>query len=397
MEEIPSDIFDNGLVTEPLENTNPPLDKEDYIKICIESFLEIDVATFFKWHQGRKYFLHGSKLYKFGMFGWNTHLDEELKQDLRNIANLLKDYREVLKEFINSTDGDGKAEREMVSSIDVFLSKRYFYNHAFLTRCVKSFKGLCSCIENVEINAFKFCFDNCTFDLNSNSFVDVVKEDYCIMSTGYNYNKPTKEQLEEVALIITTTLPDKKKRKFVMEHIASGLCGKVVDTFLFARGNGGNGKSILYLLARDTFGNYALEMDSDVLCHNIRNGSDNVNNAILNMEHKRFITTTEPSHTTRFNASTIKKLTGGESVTSRRAHGYNHTISIKGTFAAQCNTMPSIDNVDGGIERRIVVVDFSEKIADPNIKLKDIAYRANLCSAFFNVLIPYWRCYKEWI
>ena len=136
MEEIPSDIFDNGLVTEPLENTNPPLDKEDYIKICIESFLEIDVATFFKWHQGSNYFLHLRQLYKFGKFGWKNHPNEELKQDLRNIDNLFKDYRDVLKKFINSTDGDGKAEKKMVSSIEAFLSRRYFYNDAFLSRCV---------------------------------------------------------------------------------------------------------------------------------------------------------------------------------------------------------------------------------------------------------------------
>ena len=113
------------------------------------------------------------------------------------------------------------------------------------------------------------------------------------------------------------------------------------------------------------------------------------------MEHKRFIVTSEPSPTQSFDASTIKKLTGGETVTSRRAHGVNHTIYIKGTFATQCNTMPLINKVDGGITRRVAVVDFTAKFTDPDTDLQDPAYRSNLRSAFFMVLKEYWRSYQD--
>ena len=122
---------------------------------------------------------------------------------------------------------------------------------------------------------------------------------------------------------------------------------------------------------------------------------DNINNDTLGMQHKRFIVTSEPAALTKFDASTIKKLTGSDEVTARPVFGNSRSFFIKGTLAAMCNIMPNIDTFDGGIARRIAVVDFPARFTTQNALLESQAYKSKLRCAFFNVLAKYWHSYKR--
>ena len=265
-----SDIIDDGFVMpEPFvypEDNTP--DQMDYINECLKTMSETEVAMLFKWYKGNEYFMHGttSQLYKLGKVGWKIHVDSLLKYDMLQIDCLFLEYQKELEQAINNnTAGDGVAERKIVRSIDLFLQKLYS-NGVFRTKCIKSYKDICRKIENIENNEYKFCFDNCIYDLENNIFVPVNCTDYSILSTGYEYQKPKQEDIASVNDIINAILPDKDIRQFVMEHISTGLCGRGVSTFLIARGVGGNGKTTLYNLAKTMFGNYALTVENDVLC-----------------------------------------------------------------------------------------------------------------------------------
>ena len=197
--------------------------EEEYINDCLETLSEATVAKLFLYHNKKKYFIYRdtNKIYKFGGVCWNICFDGEMQTDIIEINDLFKKYKNELEHLIKSNVVDGKEENRIISKIDDFLSRK-LYNDAFQKNCVKIFKHICPKIEDVEINAYKFCFNNAIYDLNKHIFIeqkDVREDDYSILSAGYDFVNPTTEQIAEVYEIIERILPGIRVVMYKSSHV----------------------------------------------------------------------------------------------------------------------------------------------------------------------------------
>ncbi len=131
------------------------------------------------------------------------------------------------------------------------------------------------------------------------------------------------------------------------------------SVFLFL-GSGANGKTTVLEAIRHALGEYSLSMDFGTLTAKHDRGGPTPE--IARLRGARFVTATEAEQGERFREATLKKLTGGDTISARGL--YRDSVDFRPTFTLflSVNHLPALHGSDEGIWRRIKIIPFDVTI-----------------------------------
>ena len=260
--------------------------------------------------------------------------------------------------------------------------KDKFYDHEFMDK-LNSKKNLIG-------------FDNGIIDLKYTSvnksgvvhtetiFREGRPDDYVSLSVGYSLpiakeDMPTninqiKENIKSINNyhelqeglddFIKKVLPNDDVRDYTLRFLSSCLSGEVrEEKFYFWTGSGSNGKSKITELIDHTLGEYSKPMDVSYLTTK-RGSSSSASPELERIRYARFVSMSEPERDDQIYVGKLKQITGGDKMTSRGL--FKDTTEFKPQFKIilMCNDLPKLAGNDGGVHRRIEVVDFISKFTD---------------------------------
>ena len=248
--------------------------------------------------------------------------------------------------------------------------REYFYDNKFC--------------EKLDDQKHLLGFENGIYDLDKGIFRGGLPCDYVSLSTEIYLPVPTElmpmgindiieiskeiDNYEELNNglndFLEKVFPNKAVREYTLRFLSSCLSGEVrEEKFYFWTGSGGNGKSKLVDLIEMSLGNYSRSMGVEYLT--TRKGSSSAASPELeSIKHARFVWMSEPEKTDTIYVGKLKLMSGGDKMTTRGL--FKETTQFRPQFKIilMCNELPKLGGNDGGIWRRIEVVEYISKFTD---------------------------------
>ena len=222
-----------------------------------------------------------------------------------------------------------------------------------------------------------FSFNNKCFDLRTNKEHIPTKHDYILMRTGDDYKEPTKEQMDKIKELVELVLPDPEVRKCYMSILRSGMRGQTLEKFTMANGCGRNGKTFLHELVFKFMGNYAIKGNVSIITQKMKSGP---NPELANLDKKRLVLWAEPEENQSIQISTMKDLTGGDTITAKQCHS-NKTEQINhGTHIMELNERVGFDGkLNLAVVERMIDVEFPSFFTYDPIQYNDREFNNGHC------------------
>jgi len=209
---------------------------------------------------------------------------------------------------------------------------------------------------------FYFAFNNKIYDLKRGCFVKPCYKDYISITCGFDYDEfEDKNRVCELDAIINTIFTNSELKEYYLETLSTGLCGQQIENLFIATGAGGNGKSLLNSLMMKAVGSYGYKIPSSLLMAPIKDGG---NPQVANLHKKRFVLGQEPDKSKAICSSTMKELTGDDSINTRKLYSGDCSIKLNLSLFIEANELPKMDEVNDAIIRRVRVVPFTSKFVD---------------------------------
>lgn len=166
---------------------------------------------------------------------------------------------------------------------------------------------------------------------------------------------------------------------FIMRLIGYTILGTTAEqksVFLLGMGsgeqNGSNGKSTLVQLFFNVLGDYAVNIEPKAITSNRSGMSDSSkDNQIADTKGARLIATSELEQGAILSESTLKRLTGNETITAKRLYESPISFMPTGTLWMSSNYMPIIHGMDNGIWRRLIMIPMTAHIKNKDVHLMD--------------------------
>ncbi|KAJ3335636.1 hypothetical protein HDU93_004812 [Gonapodya sp. JEL0774] len=202
-------------------------------------------------------------------------------------------------------------------------------------------------------------FENGVYDLERDEFRAGSPEDYVMMSVGYDYDDTRTDDYEHVMRFFDQIFPDNAVREYALRYLASTLDGRVKDqTFHFAHGRGGNGKTMVTSLMAATLGAYASEAKPALICGTSPASADGANPELASLVNKRFVYLEELLDGEKLNEQMFKLLSGGRSFKYRPLYKGAREARITFKLFLACNHLPLFHGDDEAMRRRIELIPF---------------------------------------
>ena len=131
-------------------------------------------------------------------------------------------------------------------------------------------------------------------------------------------------------------------------------------------GKGRNGKSTLLETIKHVLGDYAFKAESELLLEQkAAKSPSGHNSAVLSLQGKRLVWTSEVGQGRRFDAARVKELTGGDTLSGRYPYGRDH-IEFRPThlLLLLTNHKPAVNPSDFALWQRIHLIPFTCSFVD---------------------------------
>lgn len=218
-------------------------------------------------------------------------------------------------------------------------------------------------LEQSELDAYPWLLNcrNGTLDLETCELRAHNQEDFLTKTLPVEYNPlaecPTWDRF------LDDVLPSPDLRQFIQQAVGYTLTGHTTEHLLFfAYGMGRNGKSTFFETVQALMGSYAQRMKTDVLMFSGRPTGDSATPTLARLPGARFVVASEIDQGRRLAESTVKDLTGNDTITARRLHGAPFDFKPTHKLWMYGNHKPVIRGTDDGIWRRICLVPFDVQI-----------------------------------
>lgn len=202
-------------------------------------------------------------------------------------------------------------------------------------------------------------FENGVYDLDAFEFRDGRPEDMLTKSTGYNYTDNVNDEVrDDLMKFFRSIQPNEEMTEGLLMTQAINLHGtKRHELIFFWCGRGGNGKGVSVVVIEGTFGEY-FYAPSVQLYTARKKSSSQAAPELAKARGVRNMISTEPEQDEIIQIGLIKQLTGGDKTQARELYGKPIEFVLQALPVIQMNNRPKLSGVDGGIARRLVVVDF---------------------------------------
>jgi P4 family phage/plasmid primase-like protien len=265
--------------------------------------------------------------------------------------------------------------------------------------------------EKLDANPYLLGFENGVYCLKPNNkgvplgFREGVPEDYVSLSTGYDYiDEPDDEYIKNIENFFKSSLPNENVRNYVVTFIATALVGITMSKFPFWIGRGGNGKSIALDMCKYAFGDYYSPLGIAYLTKPRKDPSE-AQPELVALVGRRLVGMQESEAGEKLYISKLKELTGGDTQKIRGLYESPIDFKPQAKFILATNKLPEIENIDGGLTRRVRCVEWNMKFVDeedfdPNNpkhairdnelqdKIQSVEWRQNLMWYLINVVYP---------
>lgn len=136
---------------------------------------------------------------------------------------------------------------------------------------------------------------------------------------------------------------------------------------MFITGAGGTGKSTFITMLLKVLADYATSADMSTFTDG---GFEQHSQQFARLAGMRLVTASETEEGRHWRENRIKQLTGGDIVTARHMYENDSTYrpQFKLTFIG--NSTPLLRNVDLAIQRRVIIVPFLHRPAEPDPGLR---------------------------
>jgi P4 family phage/plasmid primase-like protien len=261
-------------------------------------------------------------------------------------------------------------------------------------------KSVCSFLDelynNTEIdtkidnNGDIIAFSNCLYDYKTLTIRPIKKDDYVCKNTQYEYAKSNSKIKEEIIKTLKSVFEDDKMYEYVISTKARALFGNIDQSCFIYTGNGGNGKGMISEMDQKALGNYWYITENTFITSSFKQGV--ANPTLTNAKGVRILYVSEPDESNEFGKETslntpfLKLITGNDSITTRGLYSDNISYTPLFTPFILCNNTPNIKRVDGGVKRRIKMVNYKLDFRanpDPNIENQrkiDVSLKAKMIS-----------------
>ena len=257
-------------------------------------------------------------------------------------------------------------------------------------------------IQKLDSNPYLLGFNNGVYDFNSCTFRDGLNTDYITFTTNYNYIEydNDNEYIKEIYNFFSQIIPNKNILTYLLKILGKALIGHPDEKFYILTGvSGANGKSTIISFLEMCLNDYMISADISLLT-NKRNNSSNASPDLVRMKGVRCIAFQEPESNDQLKTGLLKQLTGSDSIIARALFKEPISFKLQATLLLCCNDLPSITG-DGGVWRRLRIIDFNSRFVDNPVKPNEYKIDYNLKDKlkkwkpyFTSILLHYYNLYK---
>jgi P4 family phage/plasmid primase-like protien len=344
--------------------------------------------------------------YKFNNHRWSVVKGPTcLKKNLSTV--IFEFFCQKPQEFMTDNEIDPKIWG-IVAKNSAQLKQTSFKNNV-IKECQQFFDDPESkFLENLDENRYLIAFKNGILDLGSDELIfrDGRPDDNISFSTKTEYNPDLTWDhplVCEVMKFFEQIQPNEENREYLLTLSATMLDGSVNgEKFYIFTGSGGNGKGVYVTMMNNALGDYSGELPVQILTSK-RSKPGEATAETARLKGTRAVFAQEPEEGVPINASVLKQFSGGDEVTARLLFGNPITFIPQWTIVACCNDLPPLPPMDGGVWRRVRVLNFGSRFVDnpdpndPNQFLRDSSLKEKipyLTEAFIWILVQYYKKYK---
>ena len=211
----------------------------------------------------------------------------------------------------------------------------------------------------MDENRHLFAFTDKVYDLKEHIVRSIKPSDYISLTTGYAFPKPTDPTArQEICAWLDPIWEDEEIKQYALRCIADSLFGtRRFERFFVWTGKGGNGKGLMAEQIKRTLGDYYYPIPNEILTKSADRRNE-PNPVLAKARAKRFVQAQEPEASERLQVGMIKQLTGGDAITYRQLYKDPITYVPQYNLFIQCNEVPMLSKPDGGIQRRLEILEF---------------------------------------
>lgn len=395
--------YENGITLKTIFYIAKEDNKEEYTNIIRNKLIfnnieltSTDVVKYIKILSNRFMWVKQT-LYCYNGTYWEND-DIEMKKYIGNdLYEFLKDIYMIC--YLGSVDAK---EMEKITS-----SLRRLKTLTFKKEIVEtSRETLTNNTIRFDNNPYLLGFTNCVYDLEKQEFREYKYDDYITITTGYEWEEPTDEQIDTVKCLIRSIFPVEEECKTFLNILATGLEGKCLERFIIFNGEGRNGKGLINDLYLTGLGEYGYIANNAMLFEKRKTGC---NPEISNLDKKRYVIFRELPQKCKFENSIVKELTGGGSICARGLYESNTTKELNLTCIVECNKRPIFaeEPQRADMERIIDIlfkvtfttkkeeVDPENNILMANPYYKEKKFQSTHKCALLKILFDVYKEYKE--
>ena len=224
---------------------------------------------------------------------------------------------------------------------------------------VRAMMPVAAGIDPFDKRAELFNTPNGTVDLLSDGLRPHRREDLIAKVAGTGIGTERSPVFEQ---FLERILPDPSVRAYVQRLFGQAMLGKVTEHILpIFTGTGANGKGTLRDAVSHAFGDYATDVDPEILMEQKfgRHGT-----FMLELLGRRLIFCSETERGRKFAEATMKRLVGGDPIQGNRMHKDPITFWPSHTLILLTNDLPKVSGDDPAVWRRLQVVPFDVVIPE---------------------------------
>lgn len=233
---------------------------------------------------------------------------------------------------------------------------------------------------------------NGTVDLRTGEKRDHDRNDLITKLAPVAYDPEAKAT--EWTNFLERVIPNPAVRHYLMQCVGYSAFGAVWEhMMLILYGTGANGKSTFIESIKGVLGDYAHKTHTDALMK--KNNGGGATPEVVQLKGKRFVFASETGEGDRLAESTIKDITGGDTINARDLYKSPMQFEPSHTLWLSTNHKPRAEGTDFGIRRRLKLIPFMVRIAEEDQDKQLPEKLRNELSGILNWIIEGAKLYSQ--
>jgi len=272
---------------------------------------------------------------------------DELKTKMKSLKKKIKSVHSICIHLQTSSSIDAVSKMAMID----FHQPKFYEN-------------------KIDSKGNLFAFKNKVFDCKTLEIRPIKPDDYIMNNTGYDYPEYIDEDCKTIIEEYYKTIyPDEEVRSYMWYNDSFTLNGeRTTQNTLIHTGSGSNSKSTKFGMVKSILGDYFCEVNADTFTKPPKTA--NSTSELYKAKGTRLLFFNEPDADDRLQTSMIKKFADGcmSKYKTRGLFVDAFEFPIFCRVECACNNKPVLSSCDGGVGRRIRVIDYPVKfISNPDV------------------------------